>query len=183
MRQISFSKERAFTLVELLIVIAIIAILTVAFLPGALKAPARARDAGKIKTTQDIAAALEGYYNLHNNTYPATAAADNGCLTGAMVSSLGLSFPPSVNVTQVAADCSYHYWANAANTFYAVGFVPENLATATSAVGASANVATAYGKFDADTTATSTTAGAAAAIFTLNDATGAVMYLARGPQS
>ena len=39
--------RKAFTLIELLIVIAIIAILTVAFLPGALKAPTKARDAGK----------------------------------------------------------------------------------------------------------------------------------------
>jgi prepilin-type N-terminal cleavage/methylation domain-containing protein len=53
--------KKGFTLMELLIVIAIIAILTVAFLPGALKAPAKARDAGKIKTVNDIAIAVESW--------------------------------------------------------------------------------------------------------------------------
>lgn len=65
--------KKAFTLIELLIVIAIIAILTVAFLPGALKAPAKARDAGRVKAINDIAATLESYAAEHNNTYPANA--------------------------------------------------------------------------------------------------------------
>ncbi|MBI4994288.1 prepilin-type N-terminal cleavage/methylation domain-containing protein [Candidatus Peregrinibacteria bacterium] len=62
--------KHAFTLIELLIVIAIIAILTVAFLPGALKAPAKARDAGRIKSVNDIASALESYAAEHNGTIP-----------------------------------------------------------------------------------------------------------------
>lgn len=129
-------KHKGFTLIELLIVIAIIAILTVAFLPNALKAPARARDAGKVKTVQDIAAALEGYYNSHSNTYPAPDT--SGCLVFATVDTLGLAFQPTVvNMTNTATDCTYHYWANTgatpANTTYAVGFSPENKATANSA--------------------------------------------------
>ena len=53
--------KKAFTLIELLIVIGVISVLTVAFLPNALSAPAKARDAGRIKTVNDIAAALETY--------------------------------------------------------------------------------------------------------------------------
>ena len=65
--------KKAFTLIELLIVIAIIAILTVAFLPGALKAPAKARDAQRIKNVEDIVAVLESYAAEHNGSYPIQA--------------------------------------------------------------------------------------------------------------
>lgn len=51
----------AFTLMELLIVIAIIAILTMAFLPNLLKAPAKARDAVRLKTVANIQNAVEAY--------------------------------------------------------------------------------------------------------------------------
>lgn len=73
-------KNRAFTLIELLIVIAIIAILTVAFLPGALKAPAKARDAGRVKAINDIAAALDSYSAEHNGNLPDHNNTDKGCL-------------------------------------------------------------------------------------------------------
>ena len=63
-------RNKAFTLIELLIVIAIIAILTVAFLPGALKAPAKARDAGRVKSINDIAAVLEAYSSEKGGVYP-----------------------------------------------------------------------------------------------------------------
>lgn len=63
-------KNKAFTLIELLIVIAIIAILTVAFLPGALKAPAKARDAGRIKAINDIATVLDSYAAEKGGSYP-----------------------------------------------------------------------------------------------------------------
>ena len=63
-------KIGGFTLIELLIVIAIIAILTVAFLPGALRAPARARDGGRQKAVHDIQGAVEAYIAGHGGTIP-----------------------------------------------------------------------------------------------------------------
>ncbi len=47
---------------ELLIVIAILGILGVAFVPNILKAPAKARDAVRVKKVQDIHTAIEAYY-------------------------------------------------------------------------------------------------------------------------
>lgn len=73
--------QKAFTLIELLIVIAIIAVLTVAFLPSAMRAPSRARDAAKVQQIQRIAAALESYY-AQIQAVPATEPGGNDyCLT------------------------------------------------------------------------------------------------------
>lgn len=61
--------RKAFTLIELLIVITIIGILAVALLPSVLGAPARARDAARKADMNNIVAALESY-NSDKNTYP-----------------------------------------------------------------------------------------------------------------
>lgn len=69
----------AFTLIELLIVIAIIGILAVALLPAITTGPARARDAARIAAVNDVVSAME-QYNLDEGGYPAqttgTEAAD-----------------------------------------------------------------------------------------------------------
>lgn len=84
--------KKAFTLIELLIVIAIIAILTVAFLPGALKAPARARDAGKVKKVQDIVAAVEAY-NAQKMSYPTDTANQKTCFTQVVADFVNIELP------------------------------------------------------------------------------------------
>lgn len=54
-------RKKAFTLIELIIVLAIIGILIVALLPTITGAPGRARDAQRKKNLNDIAASLESY--------------------------------------------------------------------------------------------------------------------------
>lgn len=60
---------KAFSLIELLIVITIIGILAVVFLPKITSGPARARDAQRISDIADIANAIE-MYNQDNEVYP-----------------------------------------------------------------------------------------------------------------
>ena len=63
MRTLKSKFSKAFTLVELLIVIAIIGILTVAFLPTIRGAPGKARDAAKRQLLSDIQNVLENMVN------------------------------------------------------------------------------------------------------------------------
>lgn len=117
--------KKAFTLIELLIVIAIIAILTVAFLPGALKAPARARDAGKIKKVQDIVAAVEAY-NAQKSTYPSSET--TGCLIQTQATAMNIDLPSdSVKLGECTDKSNYYYFVPAApnNNFYVVGVAME----------------------------------------------------------
>ena len=75
-------RKRAFTLVELLIVIAIIGILTVAFLPALRGAPAKARDAARVALIKDISIALENAINSGKSIPDDFADQDKGgCLS------------------------------------------------------------------------------------------------------
>lgn len=91
---------RAFTLIELLIVITIIGILAVALIPRLTGGPGRARDAQRKSDLQQIATALE-FYNDDNGTYPASP-------TGYCVSSLTLSS----YLTTVPTDPSSDGWGS-----------------------------------------------------------------------
>lgn len=66
-------RNRAFTLIELLIVITIIGILAVALIPRLTGGPARARDAQRMSDLQQIATALE-FYADDVGGYPASSA-------------------------------------------------------------------------------------------------------------
>ena len=63
---------RAFTLIELMIVIAIIAILAAILIPNSLHARAESQTAACEDNEKEIATALEEYA-VDNGTYPATA--------------------------------------------------------------------------------------------------------------
>ncbi|MBU0981464.1 type II secretion system GspH family protein [Patescibacteria group bacterium] len=68
---LKISRLRAFTLVELLIVITIIGILAAALLPKVIAGPSNARDVQRIADLQQIATALDFYANDHGGVYPA----------------------------------------------------------------------------------------------------------------
>ena len=70
---------RAFTLIELLIVITIIGILAVALIPRLTGGPGRARDAQRKADLQQIATALEFYADDNGGVYPSTGT--NGCVS------------------------------------------------------------------------------------------------------
>lgn len=65
-------RKKAFTLIELLIVISIIGILSVSLLPAILSAPASARDVIRKKALIEMQAAVERYYD-DKGVYPTIA--------------------------------------------------------------------------------------------------------------
>lgn len=69
--------SRAFTLIELLIVITIIGILAVALLPRITAGPAKARDAQRKADLQQLATAIALYADDNGGTYPAGSCADS----------------------------------------------------------------------------------------------------------
>lgn len=187
-------REKAFTLVELLIVIAIIAILTVAFLPGALKAPAKARDAGRIKIVRDIQAAVEAYIAENNGVIPLQLA--SGCFnTGlAPAGSFGTVIPTDTRPPTGACGAGLYWYrtlpATGAGTVtqYAIAAAVELSSSANTGVGgATPIVATGAPAVGPNATAgtignlTATSAGGAAATPTIPTAA-PFYYVQMGPQ-
>lgn len=108
------SRKRAFTLIELLIVITIIGILAVALIPRLTGGPGRARDAQRKADLQQIATALEFYANDNAGSYP--SATTNNCVSGLSLSSY---------LTNVPADPSGDGWSTTyCSTGYA--YIPLN---------------------------------------------------------
>lgn len=71
-------RRKAFTLIELLIVITIIGILSVALIPRLTGGPAKARDAQRKAALQQIGTAMEFYADDNSGAYPAGIACVNG---------------------------------------------------------------------------------------------------------
>lgn len=86
------TNKRGFTLMELLIVIAILGILGVAFVPTILKAPAKARDAVRVKKVQDMHVAIEAYFAERGQLPPPDA--DGVCFSDRVAANLGVTEEP-----------------------------------------------------------------------------------------
>lgn len=71
------TNKKGFTLIELMIVVAIIWVLAVTIIPALTGAQARARDAGRIAGLQNVSAVLETYYS-DNGKFPMATAAGAG---------------------------------------------------------------------------------------------------------
>ncbi|MCX6737113.1 MAG: prepilin-type N-terminal cleavage/methylation domain-containing protein [Candidatus Parcubacteria bacterium] len=78
-------KNKGFTLIEMMIVIAIIAILSGLVLGGLSSARAKARDSRRISALKTFQALVEANYNSGNNTYPAGDAAGTPTLISGYV--------------------------------------------------------------------------------------------------
>jgi prepilin-type N-terminal cleavage/methylation domain-containing protein len=101
-------KNKAFTLVELLIVIAIIAIIAGVILGSMSEARAKGRDASKIRSMGEIQKALTLYYS-QNGGYPQSSNVVNG-MQALVTAGLIPSFPSNIRYlgtgTSVGGMCS-----------------------------------------------------------------------------
>lgn len=103
--------KKGFTLVEILIVIAIIGVLSVSLIPNLSGAPAKARDLSKKKAVSNTHAAIESY-RLERGQLPkfTNADADGTCLNAVGVDAdmIAVVFDgdiPSANTLADAGDC------------------------------------------------------------------------------
>jgi general secretion pathway protein G len=128
------SERNGFTLIEILIVVAIIAILASVVLVGLGPTQQAGRDARRISDLSEVQNGLELYYNKCG-AYPGTSACAAGDPTGgwsglssAVVSAgvgITAAFPNDPTVSK-----SYAYWYGANNTTYVVGAILENTSNA-----------------------------------------------------
>jgi prepilin-type N-terminal cleavage/methylation domain-containing protein len=116
--------REGFTLIEILIVVAIIAILASVVLVGLGPTQQAGRDARRISDLSEVQNGLELYYNAKGQ-YPAPAsgawsAGLASSLTGAGVGVSSVPNDPSSNRT-------YQYWYSTGQTSYVLGAQLENL--------------------------------------------------------
>ena len=107
-------KELGFTLVEIMIVVAIIALLAAIAIPNLLRARMSSNDALAKATLRAMSTAAESYGTSNNGNYPGT------------INSLTSPTPPFLNVNYVANSpvAGYNYTATWANTGYSITATP-----------------------------------------------------------
>lgn len=119
--EVAMRKEKGFTLIEILIVVAIIALLSTIVLVGVGTFRSRGRDARRISDLSQVQNGLELYYTK-NGTYPDASAWDK--LQAALTGSAGLGI---VNVpNDPTTGWNYGYCTDATKTKYVLGAYLED---------------------------------------------------------
>ncbi len=109
--KLNYSALRGFTLLELIVVIAIIGILSVVVLPSFTGALAKARDSRKVAELKGVATNLTFWAQDNNGRYPANSAAGsgNGNLSTALLASTGKPIPAGFTATWGTGFNVYNY--------------------------------------------------------------------------
>lgn len=127
MRKISFERSKGFTLVELMVVIAIIGILAVAALGIVRGAQQRAVNAAVQASASNLSTAVETYYT-QVGTYPATATLMTDLVTTAKVINRDITIPTQCNSGNIQSGalglttgtCGIQYTQGATNQSYTI---------------------------------------------------------------
>ena len=96
-----FKNEKGFTLIELMIVIAILGILAAVAIPNFLNARGKAQDASALSTLEAVKTAME-MYAADNGSYPALTYSDSGA-GNALSTLLGEDFPTNIKLDTTVA--------------------------------------------------------------------------------
>jgi prepilin-type N-terminal cleavage/methylation domain-containing protein len=125
----SLKLQKAFTLIELMVVVAIIAILTAIVIANLTQAKAKSRDAKRISDLNQIQLALELFFDRCNQ-YPASSGnlpnidagkgGGNGCPTGITLGTFISKIPTPPNPGE-----SYYYAVDSTNSDYLLKAVLE----------------------------------------------------------
>jgi general secretion pathway protein G len=124
---INKKQRQGFTLIEILIVVAIIAILASVVLIGLGPTQQQGRDARRLSDLREVQTGLELYYN-EKGVYPDCTG--NGATCWGTMSTALTTASPSIGVTQVPNDPSsgrsYYYNSFNSDATYVIGATLEN---------------------------------------------------------